>query len=49
MRVESDAHERHTLKKSMTFGNYISIGLGSIVGIAWVMYTGQCLNDGGPV
>ena len=41
--------ERHTLKKTMTFGNYISIGLGSIVGIAWVMYTGQWLQDGGPI
>ena len=44
-----NTHQRHALKKSMSFGGYISIGLGSIVGIAWVMYTGQWLQTGGPV
>lgn len=49
VKCESKIHVRHVLKKSMSFGNYISIGLGSIVGIAWVMYTGQWLQSGGPV
>ena len=41
--------ERQILEKSISFKSYISIGLGAIVGIGWVMYTGQWLQDGGPV
>lgn len=49
MTPDVQVQERESLKKTMSFGNYISIGLGSMVGIAWVMYTGQWLTSGGPI
>lgn len=41
--------ERRTLEKSISFINYVSIGLGAIIGIGWVIYAGQWIQDGGPV
>ncbi len=41
--------ERQTLLKAISFRSYISIGMGAIVGIGWVMYTGEWIQDGGPV
>ncbi|MEJ1962711.1 MAG: APC family permease [Gammaproteobacteria bacterium] len=43
------AAERYTLKKSISFGDYVGVGLGAIIGIGWLMYAGQWLQDGGPV
>jgi len=42
-------HERETLKKAIPFRNYIAIGLGVIVGVGWVIMSGQFLEDGGPL
>jgi len=41
--------ERQTLEKTISFRDYISIGLGAIIGIGWVMYAGMWIQDGGPV
>ena len=42
-------HERETLERAIPFRNYIAIGLGVIVGVGWVIYSGQFLADGGPL
>lgn len=42
-------HERETLEKAIPFRNYIAIGLGVIVGVGWVIMSGQFLEDGGPL
>ncbi len=49
MSIELQMQERPMLEKSISFRNYVAIGLGAIVGIGWVMYTGQWLQEGGPV
>lgn len=41
--------KREVLDKSISFGSYIAIGLGAIIGIGWVIYAGYWLRDGGPV
>ena len=41
--------KRETLDKSISFRSYIAIGLGTIIGIGWVIYAGYWLRDGGPV
>ena len=45
----SEYHNRETLGKVISFKNYIALGLGIVVGIGWVVYSGQWLIDGGPV
>ncbi len=42
-------HERETLERAIPFRNYIAIGLGVIVGVGWVVYSGRFLQDGGPL
>jgi len=42
-------HQRETLEKSIPFRNFIALGLGIIVGVGWVVYSGQWLQDGGPL
>jgi len=49
MVIDTEFKKRQGLEKSISFRNYIAIGLGAIVGIGWVMYAGQWLQDGGPV
>lgn len=39
---------RQRLQKSISFKNYIGMGLGAIIGIGWLIYAGQWLQDGGP-
>ncbi len=41
--------ERNTLGKVMSFWDYIGLGLGIVIGVGWVVYTGQWLTDGGPL
>lgn len=41
--------KREVLDKSISFRSYIAIGLGAIIGIGWVIYSGYWLRDGGPV
>ena len=42
-------YEREKLERVIPFRNYIALGLGVIVGVGWVIYTGQLLQDGGPL
>jgi len=42
-------HTRETLESSIPFHSYITLGLGMIVGVGWVVYSGQWLLDGGPL
>ncbi|MEM7664007.1 MAG: APC family permease [Pseudomonadota bacterium] len=37
------------LSRSFSVGGYISVGLGSIVGIGWVIYAAQWVLSGGPL
>jgi amino acid transporter len=39
---------RESLEKSIPFHHYVALGLGVIVGVGWVVYSGQWLQDGGP-
>ncbi|MEE8577111.1 MAG: APC family permease [candidate division Zixibacteria bacterium] len=41
--------QRETLERSIPFRNYVALGLGVIVGVGWVVYSGQWLQDGGPL
>ena len=41
--------QRETLEKSIPFPSYVALGLGIIVGVGWVVYSGQWLADGGPL
>lgn len=49
MTTTSQARERTTLDKVVSFRSYISIGLGIIIGVGWVVYSGKWLSDGGPL
>lgn len=40
---------RPSLEKVISFRSYIALGLGIVVGIGWVVYSGQWLADGGPL
>ena len=40
--------QRKHLEKAIPFRSYIGVGLGAIIGIGWVLYSGQWLMDGGP-
>jgi len=42
-------HQRETLERSIPFRNYVALGLGVIVGVGWVVYSGQWLALGGPM
>jgi APA family basic amino acid/polyamine antiporter len=41
--------QRESLERSIPFRSYIALGLGIIVGVGWVVYSGQWLQDGGPL
>jgi len=45
----TDHHQRETLERSIPFRNYVALGLGVIVGVGWVVYSGQWLQAGGPM
>jgi len=45
---EPTKSQRETLEKSIPFSSYIGVGLGAIIGIGWLMYSGQWLLEGGP-
>ena len=40
---------RVALARSISFSRYVTLGLGMIVGVGWVVYSGQWLQDGGPL
>jgi len=41
--------ERKSLDKVMTLKDYVSLGLGTMVGISWVIYAGVWVAKGGPL
>jgi len=41
--------ERKSLDKVMTLKDYVSLGLGTMVGISWVIYAGVWIAKGGPL
>jgi amino acid transporter len=41
--------ERHTLAKVLNFKNYLGLGIGSIIGVGWVVVAGDWLVRGGPL
>jgi amino acid transporter len=43
------SHARATLRRVVSFKSYVSIGLGAMIGMGWVVYTGQWLESGGPL
>jgi APA family basic amino acid/polyamine antiporter len=47
--VSREPHRRESLERSIPFRSYIALGLGIIVGVGWVVYSGQWLQDGGPL
>jgi len=49
MNATAEHHQRETLERSIPFRNYVALGLGVIVGVGWVVYSGQWLQDGGPM
>jgi len=42
-------HQRQTLERSIPFRSFVALGLGVIVGVGWVVYTGEWLQLGGPM
>lgn len=46
---EQPPHSRESLERSIPFAHYIAIGVGVIVGVGWVVYSGQWLASGGPL
>jgi amino acid transporter len=47
---EKSSHlERKVLAKAMSFKNYVGLGLGSIIGVGWVVVAGDWLVRGGPL
>lgn len=42
-------HERKTLAKAVSFWDYVTIGLGSIIGVGWILVAGEWLTKGGPL
>lgn len=38
-----------TLKRAISFRNYLSLGLGAMIGMGWIVYTGEWLTKGGPL
>ncbi|HPE32209.1 MAG TPA: APC family permease [Parvularculaceae bacterium] len=49
MENQQPSHQREALERSIPFGHYIAIGVGVIVGVGWVVYSGQWLQEGGPL
>jgi amino acid transporter len=47
--VAHDSTERKTLAKAMNFKNYLGLGIGSIIGVGWVVVAGDWLVRGGPL
>ncbi len=45
----TERHQRETLERSIPFRSYVALGLGVIVGVGWVVYSGQWLQAGGPM
>jgi len=41
--------ERKSLARVMTFKNYVGLGVGSIIGVGWVVVAGDWLVRGGPL
>jgi len=41
--------ERKVLAKVMNFKNYLSLGVGAIIGVGWVVVAGDWLGRGGPM
>ena len=41
--------KRKVLARAMTFKNYVGLGLGSIIGVGWVVVAGDWLIRGGPL
>ncbi len=44
-----DMSQRLRLERAITFKEYLGIGLGTIIGIGWVMVVGDWLERGGPL
>ncbi|MBN1225218.1 MAG: APC family permease [Candidatus Aminicenantes bacterium] len=42
-------HERKSLAKVVSYWDYVTIGLGSIIGVGWILVAGEWLNKGGPL
>ena len=42
----SDPH-RETLERTISFRDYLAIGIGVMIGVGWVIYAGQWLQSGG--
>ena len=49
MTVPAESVRRDGLARSISFSSYITLGLGMIVGVGWVVYSGQWLQQGGPL
>jgi amino acid transporter len=49
MQNDVNTVERPTLEKSISFSSYLGVGLGAIIGIGWLVYAGQWIQDGGPL
>ena len=45
----NDSTERKALAKVMDFKNYLGLGVGSIIGVGWVVVAGDWLVRGGPL
>jgi len=41
--------ERQTLERVISFKNFIAIAFGAIIGVGWIVYAGEWLQDGGPL
>ncbi|MFC2105282.1 APC family permease [Candidatus Bipolaricaulota bacterium] len=41
--------ERSSLRRAISFREYVGLGFGAIVGMGWVVYTGNWLVTGGPI
>lgn len=49
VRLDMGKSERKSLDKVMTLKDYVSLGLGTMVGISWVIYAGVWIAKGGPL
>jgi APA family basic amino acid/polyamine antiporter len=47
--VRSVSETRSTLAKVMSFKDFVSLGLGTIIGVGWVIVAGDWLGRGGPL
>ncbi|MEN8164070.1 MAG: hypothetical protein ABFS37_08070, partial [Acidobacteriota bacterium] len=39
---------RQELAREVSFRHYVTLGLGSIIGVGWILVGGELLSDGGP-